>query len=199
MQVAWPHTQTVFPNLKGRLGLAFCFPRNCHLVVSPQPTAALTTAARAPDAASANAAGAAVAAGMGAGAGDSGAAETQGPDKGRTSAIAPNEGVSDVPGGPLVRLELASARGGEGGVLSAMEPRVSPNGEWLVYISHDRVRADVLLLFVSYDVIPSFCAFEPPLLSPGMSSSWSAAWQTSAAPWHGTNASWQDTSSGVCL
>jgi hypothetical protein len=36
-QVVWPHRQTIFPNLKGRLGLVFCFPRDCHLAVSLRP------------------------------------------------------------------------------------------------------------------------------------------------------------------
>lgn len=39
-QVAWPHQQEVFPHLKFRLGLVYCFNRTCGFVLCNAPTAA---------------------------------------------------------------------------------------------------------------------------------------------------------------
>jgi hypothetical protein len=41
VQVAWPHEQSLFPGLKQRLGLIFCFSRECHLVATTRPVSSL--------------------------------------------------------------------------------------------------------------------------------------------------------------
>lgn len=39
LQVEWPNQQDVFPHLKFKVGLSYCFNRNCSIVYSPIPLA----------------------------------------------------------------------------------------------------------------------------------------------------------------
>ena len=99
--MAWPHEQTIFPNLKRRLGLVFCFARNCHLVACGSCAIAdMLKAALKPS------------------------------DAGTAAQKAGNESQTEQ---TLTQLVC------EPPLMSCMEPRVSPDGQYLVFLSHDQV------------------------------------------------------------
>ena len=122
MQVAWPHEQTVFPNLKQRLGLVFCFPRNCHFVLCPAPLAH-------------RAAGDAHRHVPKAGPKKLPALSPESSPRQSSDEAAAEGGATAAPAGECAGVVIAT----EPALTSAMEPRFSPDGEQLVFVSHDQV------------------------------------------------------------
>ena len=130
LQVVWPHEQTLFPRLKRRLGLTFCYTRPCHLAATAQPAIAWlslssdATNKDAPAAASNRVASAQP------GAGQEHAEESEGADM-------QNDADSRC---QLVPLQLRPP------LQSTMEPRVAPDGKRLCFLSHEQVRRRHALL-----------------------------------------------------
>lgn len=114
MQVVWPHEQDIFPNLKRRLGLTFCYARPCHLAATAQPLPSCL----ANDAASKQ----------------NSVSQGDGAAAGSATTKAEAEQAQKLQEGKLVRLGLEPA------LPSAMEPRIHPAGTHFVFLSHKQVR-----------------------------------------------------------
>lgn len=103
VQTQWPFQQDVFPHLRFKVGLSYCFNRNCAIIYCPHPCAAAPeTAGNAPKPAA--------------------SAPTD------TTAVEKGEGVAGV---CVLRVKPV--------LRSWQEPRVSPDGSLLLFISHEQV------------------------------------------------------------
>lgn len=125
VQVAWPHEPSLFPGLKQRLGLIFCFSRACHLVATTHPVAAAPTLSIAD---SAEPRGPRGGVGGGVPAGEEGSVGGGGVQNGM---------AAQQPAGQLAKIEFQPP------LVSCMEARVDRGhscGGALVFVSHDQVR-----------------------------------------------------------
>jgi hypothetical protein len=119
LQVAWPHKQTIFPGLKQRLGIVYCFPRTCLLMVCPEP---LPTDEDLP---SASQSGRSKCQGVPTADGDT--------PKATQRLLLGEQRPEDSAGTHLFAVSLRPP------VPAAMEPRISLDKESLVFVSHTQV------------------------------------------------------------
>lgn len=106
VQTEWPFQQDIFPHLRFKVGLSYCFNRNCSLTYCPHPSAAETSSDK--------------------------TEKPQKTEKSATSAPVKTSGIEGVAG--VCSLQTQPA------LRSWQEARVTPDGESLVFMSHEQVR-----------------------------------------------------------
>lgn len=111
MQTEWPFQQDVFPHLKFKVGLSYCFNRNCALVYCPHPM----VSDAAPDSP------------------DTSGVSQEPAGKDATEDTKAAEGGGGAEGTCVLRV-LPALR-------SWQEARVTPDGSTLLFMSHDHVRS----------------------------------------------------------